>query len=233
LLFLFFLFIAFLLLYSYCSDIVVCACHQLPSLSLSLSLRHSYGNFACINGASLLFLLRRAGVLVRRTDRHVPLHLGGISRISNQFVEFFGTHGPKANILDATKFNNLYSEKGDESMEMARRAAASAAKSSREAEKAAVAAMNRGTPVGTGGKGAGGKGGGGGGGKGGKGGGGGGGGGDGLNFQHECTLLARQLNALDQLPAVVFCMSRRKCVEVHTYTTNICIKLTFMNTQPH
>jgi hypothetical protein len=27
----------------------------------------------------------------------------------NSFVEFFGTHGPKANIFDANKFNALFS----------------------------------------------------------------------------------------------------------------------------
>ena len=34
-----------------------------------------------------------------------------------------------------------------------------------------------------------------------------------INFEHECTLIARQLKNLDKLPAVIFCMSRKKCVE--------------------
>lgn len=155
------------------------------------------------------FVKRRAGELVRRTDRHVPLHLGGVSGISNDFVEFFSTHGPKAQVFDNNKFNKLYSEKGDDAVMLAKKQAASSSKNSREAEKAAVAATRRGTGSGGGSGGCKGKGGGKG--KGGKGGGGG--GGDGINFQHECTLLAKQLNELDQLPAIVFCMSRRKCVE--------------------
>mmetsp|Transcript_4354 Transcript_4354/g.9137 ORF Transcript_4354/g.9137 Transcript_4354/m.9137 type:complete len:199 (+) Transcript_4354:78-674(+) len=58
---------------------------------------------------------------------------------------------------------------------------------------------------------------GGGGGRGGRGGGGhrggGGGGFERINYTYECTKIARTLNRLDKLPAVIFCMSRMKCVE--------------------
>ena len=40
----------------------------------------------------------RPGRLARRTDRHVPLHVGGISTNDGTFTEFFGTHGPRAGV---------------------------------------------------------------------------------------------------------------------------------------
>jgi superfamily II RNA helicase len=152
----------------------------------------------------------RPGKLARRTDRHVPLHVGAISQVRSEFVEFYGTHGDRAGIFDAQKFHALFNEKPDAAKEAAKAQAAASARGGRDAEKAARAAVNRGT------------------GNPGKGvsqgrsysGGGGGGGGGGfasqhksINFEHECTLIARQLKNLDKLPAVIFCMSRKKCVE--------------------
>ena len=45
----------------------------------------------------------RPGELARRTDRHVPLHVGGVSQSSKAFVEIFGTHGPDAGVLNVAR----------------------------------------------------------------------------------------------------------------------------------
>ena len=170
---------------------------------------------------------QRPGELVRRTDRHVPLHVGGLSPITNEFVEFYGTHGPRAQLFNSEVYTKLFSETCNAEEQAQKANAAANYRGQRSNELAAIAAANRGTAQsqgkkanGKGGKGSGGsKGGGKGNGKGngnGKGGGGGGNGGGGkgeINFGFECTRLARQLKNLDQLPAVVFCMSQKKCVE--------------------
>ena len=40
---------------------------------------------------------------MRRLDRHVPLHVGGLDRVKpgDPYKEFFGTHGTKAGAFDA------------------------------------------------------------------------------------------------------------------------------------
>ena len=49
----------------------------------------------------------RPGELVRRTDRHVPLHVGFLERKKGAFVEFFGTHGERASTFDMVKFAEM------------------------------------------------------------------------------------------------------------------------------
>ena len=51
----------------------------------------------------------RPGELVTRKDRHVPLHVGGMERKTGSFVEFFGTHGARAQTFEMDKYNALCS----------------------------------------------------------------------------------------------------------------------------
>eukprot|EP00964_Phaeocystis_antarctica_P048937 scaffold28339_cov54-Phaeocystis_antarctica.AAC.3 len=44
----------------------------------------------------------RAGRIVRRIDRHVPLHLGALERRQQSFEEYFCTHGDKVRYLVIT-----------------------------------------------------------------------------------------------------------------------------------
>ena len=135
----------------------------------------------------------RPGTLARRLDRHVPLHVGGVSQSSGDFVEIFGTHGPGAGVLNAQRFTSLFGETGDAVQLAAKRDQAAASRGERDAEKAAVAARNRGTgAASSGGSGRSG---------GGKGGGKGGGGrGPQVNYSAECTRVAKDLRRLDMLP---------------------------------
>ena len=145
-----------------------------------------------------------------QTNAHTILNDGTYDyvfhlQVSNEFVEFYGTHGNRAGVFDAQKFHALFNEKPDAAATAAKQQAAAAARAGRADEKAARAAINRGTgapsKAASQGQNRG--------------------GGQGfaakqdkrINFTHECTKLTRQLKALDKLPAVVFCMSRRKCVE--------------------
>jgi superfamily II DNA/RNA helicase len=50
---------------------------------------------------------RRTTRLVRRSDRHVPLHVGGFSSSSN-FVELFGTHDPSPRAMASADYDALY-----------------------------------------------------------------------------------------------------------------------------
>ena len=154
----------------------------------------------------------RAGRIVRRIDRHVPLHLGALERRQQSFEEYFCTHGAKAGVFDMAKFDALMRPlTHPEEVAVAVSAASVAARAERGAEKDALRAQAVGGKGGGGG-GGGGKGG------GGKGGGKGkGGGGKGKapqpSFTSEVLKIARSLQVSAKLPGIIFCMSRRKCVE--------------------
>ena len=154
----------------------------------------------------------RPAELVRRLDRHVPLHVGGLERRGNSFVEFYGTHGDVAGQFSAETFATLRAEILDPpAKDAAAAAAAAAARGERQGEKDAQRAAYEGRGGGGGGgrsgRGAGGKGGKGGG-KGGKGG-----GRDQPNFGAECLRLGKALAESGKLPGIVFAMSRKRCVE--------------------
>jgi len=155
----------------------------------------------------------RPGALVRRLDRHVPLHVGGLDPRTGEFLEFYGTHDcPErpGGTFDSAQFNALFSkasiEKRNEKPDEAK-AKAAAAKSEREAERQAQRDAFAGGRKGAGGKKApapapkakpkanqsqppkp-------------------------LNFAHECGKLAKALDAADKLPGIVFCMSRKLCCQ--------------------
>lgn len=48
--------------------------------------------------------------MVRRLDRHVPLHVGGLNRKTGAFEEFFCTHGDNANRFDMARYQQLRTE---------------------------------------------------------------------------------------------------------------------------
>lgn len=152
----------------------------------------------------------RPGKLVRRKDRHVPLHVGALDRKSGAFVELFGTHGPRAGIFDRVKFTQVFSTLtgGPQPVESAVAAAAAAHRRDRDKEKEAQLAAFAGrrgagrgrAPGGGSGRGV----------------------GRGTqqqrhteppSFASECVRLAKALHRTSKLPAIVFCMSRRRCVE--------------------
>ena len=62
---------------------------QMVALSATLREPESFLNWISITRG-------RPGELVTRKDRHVPLHVGGMERKTGSFVEFFGTHGARA-----------------------------------------------------------------------------------------------------------------------------------------
>ena len=158
----------------------------------------------------------RKGELVRRLDRHVPLHVGGLDPQSGAFLEMFGTHDSgehKGGEFDAAQFTQLFSLKAlENSNEKSAKAksAAAGAKAERGAEHQARRDAFAGGQTSKGGRASSGRGlktfG-----RGGRG---------GakpqpkkLNFEAECTKLAKALDAADKCPAIVFCMSRAKCAQ--------------------
>ena len=77
---------------------------------------------------------------MRRLDRHVPLHVGGLDPKTGAFLEFYGTHDSadhKAGVFDGEQFNKLFSlmvlEKSNQKSDKAKAQAASA-RSERDAE---------------------------------------------------------------------------------------------------
>jgi len=154
----------------------------------------------------------RKGELVRRLDRHVPLHVGGLDPKTGAFLEFYGTHDStdhKAGVFDGEQFNKLFSlkvlERSNEKSDKAKAQAASA-RSERDAEHQARRDAFAGGRASTSGRslktfGRGGR------------------GGSSrqqskpLNFSNECQKLAKALDAADKCPAIVFCMSRKLCCQ--------------------
>lgn len=153
----------------------------------------------------------RDGRLVVRKDRHVPLHVGGVDPKTGAFAEFYATHddpvaGKKAGKFEVDQFNKLFSLKAlekrvqDDADRMANKAAARA---ERDAEKQAQRdAFAGGAGASSGAKKApppkqrkasGGP--------------------PRVSFTHECVSLARALDSADKLPGIVFCMSRKLCVQ--------------------
>ena len=49
----------------------------------------------------------RPADLVRRFDRQVPLHVGGLERPRGEFVEFYGTHGPRKNVFEMERYAEI------------------------------------------------------------------------------------------------------------------------------
>ena len=154
----------------------------------------------------------RKGELVRRLDRHVPLHVGGLDPKTGAFLEFYGTHDSadhKAGVFDGEQFNKLFSlkvlERSNEKSDKAKAQAASA-RGERDAEHQARRDAFAGGRASTSGRslktfGRGGR------------------GGSSqhkskpLNFSNECQKLAKALDAADKCPAIVFCMSRKLCCQ--------------------
>ncbi|KAH8065994.1 hypothetical protein JL722_387 [Aureococcus anophagefferens] len=146
---------------------------------------------------------KRSGKLVRRLDRHVPLHVGGLCPRTGALLEFYGRAGKefygthdsparKGGVFDDQVFHKLLSK---DALEKRNEKPSDAFSGGRGGASAAAPKK--------GGRGGGGKGGG----KGGKG------GGAPINFTHECLKLARALDAADKLPGIVFCMSRKLCCQ--------------------
>ena len=183
---------------------------QMVALSATLREPESFLNWISITRG-------RPGELVTRKDRHVPLHVGGMERKTGSFVEFFGTHGARAQTFEMDKYSALCTAlKHPEGPDATTAAAAAAARGERANEKAAQREAFAGGGRGGGGRGKGGGGGGGKGGKGGRGGGGRGGAGgnhDMPSFNSECIKLGKALAATNKLPCIVFAMSRMRCVE--------------------
>ena len=165
----------------------------------------------------------RPGRIVKRTDRHVPLHVGGLRKKSGSFLEFFGTHGARAGVFESANYESLVHEiKNPE--QKATCAENTAARGERDAEREARRLASVGGGKGGGGGRAGGRGGGRGGSKGsGKGsgkdgckvrgkGGRTGQGGPSVCFSAEVVKLARHVSSDNKLPGIVFCMSRKHCV---------------------
>ena len=159
---------------------------------------------------------KRSGKLVRRLDRHVPLHVGGLCPKTGALLEFYGTHDSparKGGVFDDQVFHKLLSKdalekRNEKSAAAAEKSAAHRAErdAERQAQRDAFSGGRGGASAAApkkGGRGGGGKGGG----KGGKG------GGAPINFTHECLKLARALDAADKLPGIVFCMSRKLCCQ--------------------
>lgn len=90
----------------------------------------------------------RPGELVRRIDRHVPLHIGGLDQ-DEEFVELFATHnnketGMKAGVFESSRFHALFDEKPDAAKAKQKADTAAANRISRDQEKAEAAAVARG-----------------------------------------------------------------------------------------
>mmetsp|Transcript_15985 Transcript_15985/g.43269 ORF Transcript_15985/g.43269 Transcript_15985/m.43269 type:complete len:835 (-) Transcript_15985:152-2656(-) len=58
---------------------------------------------------------KRKGEIVRRTDRHVPLHFGALLHaqdpVDSKFVELYSTHGDKAGVFDKERFRRMFPAK--------------------------------------------------------------------------------------------------------------------------
>ena len=154
----------------------------------------------------------RPGEIVVRRDRHVPLHFGGLTYArdpaDSEFVALFDTHGPRAGLFDQEGFHKLFQSAAEiqkaAQAAKANDASAAAARAGRDAEHRANALVASGGhapkrgPGSVGSKGSG--------------------GGKGsvvakeFNFSSEVNRLVKSMEALDKLPAIVFCMSRKACV---------------------
>jgi len=176
-------------------------------VALSATLRRPEDFVSWISSVRL-----RPGEIIIRKDRHVPLHVGGLTYTKNpadsKFVELFSTHGLKAGCFDQEGFHKLFLSAAD--LEKAAQAAnandqnAAGARSGRDAEHRANALVatggnapergpgSVGRRVSSGGRGRAyvGK----------------------LDIEIEVPRLVKSLEVLDKLPAIVFCMSRKACV---------------------
>jgi hypothetical protein len=155
----------------------------------------------------------RPGEIVIRTDRHVPLHFGGLSNAKSaeeaEFVEMFGTHGDRKNVFFQERFHEVFPTAAEIQKVMQAQkqanAAASDARNTRNAELLAKRLEQTGgvMPKGSKGQAAPGRA--------------AGGSGHGkefkFNFVNEVNRLVTALDAQDKLPAIVFCMSRKACVK--------------------
>jgi len=177
-------------------------------VALSATLRRPEDFVSWISSARL-----RPGEIVVRKDRHVPLHVGGLTytkdALDSEFVELFSTHGPKTGQFDQEGFHKLFVSAAD--IQKAAQAAkandqnAAAARGGRDAEHRANALVATGGNAPKRGPGS----------VGSKSGGGGRGGAyvKEFNFNSEVNRLVKALENLDKLPAIVFCMSRKACVK--------------------
>lgn len=183
--------------------------HDVQMVALSATLRDPENFLAWIKSVR-----GRDGRLVVRSDRHVPLHVGGIDPKNSGFAEFYCTHddphtGRKAGKFDVDQFSRLFSLKALEKRiqdDADRLAAKARDRAERDAEKQAQRdafaggkatqklppppAKKRSQPGRSSG-----------------------GGPLHVSFTHECLSLARALDAADKLPGIVFCMSRKLCVQ--------------------
>mmetsp|Transcript_38853 Transcript_38853/g.89223 ORF Transcript_38853/g.89223 Transcript_38853/m.89223 type:complete len:715 (-) Transcript_38853:368-2512(-) len=151
-----------------------------------------------------------------RIDTSRCTWVASIARRTNS-KSFFGTHGERAGIFDMARYQRQRSEiLTPPEKDSATLAAAAALKGERAAEKDALRAEREGG--GRGGRGGDGRGGGRGSAKGSKGGGKGSGTGKGSrahepSFESECLKIGRALAEANKLPGIIFCMSRKRCVE--------------------
>lgn len=126
---------------------------------------------------------KRSISLVTRNDRHVPLHVGGINE--GKFVEYYGTHGPAAGTFAEKAFTAL----GKRTKLLARDSmTAKAHHLARQKEKEGFTQKNKDYRRKTESR-------------------------DTYSFSAECIRVAKELRGCGMLPSIVFCMSRKKCME--------------------
>mmetsp|Transcript_15421 Transcript_15421/g.23190 ORF Transcript_15421/g.23190 Transcript_15421/m.23190 type:complete len:1435 (-) Transcript_15421:1365-5669(-) len=152
----------------------------------------------------------RDGRLVVRKDRHVPLHFGGIDAKTGEFRELYCTHddpttGKRGGKFEVDGYSKLFSKEAlstrlqdDEKRLAAKQAARAERNAEHDARQQAMggsghkpkkkpAAVKPGSASQHHNK--------------------------EPNFVHECLKLARALDKADKLPGIVFCMSRKLCVQ--------------------
>lgn len=149
---------------------------QLVALSATLKYPEKFSGW-------ISSIRKRPISLIRRNDRHVPLHIGGFK--NGKFVEYYGTHGEKAGIFLQDFF--LETEKREKILartsttaQMHHQARQKEKEDSGRKHKDYYRKKEASSTY---------------------------------SFGSECIRLVKQLKSCSMLPSIIFCMSRKKCME--------------------